>query len=94
MSEFEKGIHQMFDHIWECEIDHPIFQDTVGELMSAVIQLYESTKPTIDLVRCAECKRVREDGGHANCNGYLYCRKWKTLVDEDCYCSWGEREGE
>ena len=50
--------------------------------------------PSIDLIRCAECRRVREDGGHANCNGYLYCRKWKTLVDEDGYCSWGEREGE
>lgn len=50
--------------------------------------------PGIDIVRCGECRRVREDGGHANCNGYLYCRKWKTLVDEDGYCSWGEREGE
>jgi hypothetical protein len=50
--------------------------------------------PSIDIVFCKECKRVREDGGHANCGGYLYCRKWKTLVDEDCYCSWGEREGE
>ena len=50
--------------------------------------------PSIDIVRCGECRKVREDGGHANCNGYLYCRKWKTLVDEDCYCSWGEREGE
>ena len=50
--------------------------------------------PSIDIVRCKECRRVREDGGHANCNGYLYCRKWKTLVDEDGYCSWGEREGE
>ena len=50
--------------------------------------------PSIDIVRCRECRRVREDGGHANCNGYLYCRKWKTLVDEDGYCSWGEREGE
>ena len=50
--------------------------------------------PSIDLVRCAECRKVREDGGHANCGGYLYCRKWKTLVDEDSYCSWGEREGE
>ena len=48
----------------------------------------------IDIVRCGECRRVREDGGHANCGGYLYCRKWKTLVDEDGYCSWGEREGE
>ena len=50
--------------------------------------------PSIDIVRCGECRKVREDGGHANCNGYLYCRKWKTLVDEDGYCSWGEREGE
>lgn len=50
--------------------------------------------PSIDLIRCVECRKVREDGGHANCGGYLYCRKWKTLVDEDSYCSWGEREGE
>lgn len=47
--------------------------------------------PSIDLVRCVKCRRVREDGGHANCNGYLYCRKWKTRVDEDDFCSWGER---
>ena len=53
-----------------------------------------TSAPSIDIVRCGECRRVREDGGHANCNGYLYCRKWKTLVDEDGYCSWGEREGE
>lgn len=50
--------------------------------------------PTIDIVPCRECRRVREDGGHANCNGYLYCRKWKTLVNEDSYCSWGERRDE
>lgn len=38
--DFEKGLHDMFDHIWNCEIEHPMFQDTVGELMRAVIQLY------------------------------------------------------
>ena len=48
MSEFEKSLHQMFDHIWDCEIEHPIFQDTVGELMSAVIQLYESMRGADD----------------------------------------------
>ncbi len=59
------------------------------------IEAIEENEPTaIDIVRCGECRKVREDGGHANCNGYLYCRKWKTLVDEDGYCSWGEREGE
>ena len=37
----------MFDHIWDCEIDHPVYQDTVGELMEAVIQTYEKHKPTL-----------------------------------------------
>lgn len=49
MSEFEQNIHSMFEHIWECEIDHPCFQDTIGELMTAVIQCYEnlsSVQPT------------------------------------------------
>ena len=38
---FEKQIHAMFDHIWDCEIDHPVFQDTVGDLMAAVIQCHK-----------------------------------------------------
>ena len=42
---FENGLHDMFDHIWDCEIDHPAFQDTVGELMGAVIQLYKTIEP-------------------------------------------------
>ena len=44
-----------------------------------------------DVVGCTGCRYCKEQGGHANCGGYLYCRKWKTLVDEDSYCSWGER---
>ena len=40
---FEKGLHDMFDHIWDCEINHPVFQDTVGDLMRAVIQLHNNT---------------------------------------------------
>lgn len=38
--EFKNGLLEMFSSIWDCEIDHPAFQDTVGELMSAVMQLY------------------------------------------------------
>lgn len=44
------------------------------------------------VVNCIDCRLCSERGGHANCNGYLYCRKWKTLVDESCFCSWGERK--
>jgi len=47
MSDFVKEIHNMFDHIWDCEIDHPVYQDTVGELMEAVIQTHEKHKPTL-----------------------------------------------
>lgn len=43
--DFEESIHKMFDHIWDCEIDHPMFQDTVGELMTAVLQAYNKARP-------------------------------------------------
>lgn len=37
--EFKDGLLKMFSSIWECEIDHPMFQDTIGELMDGVMQL-------------------------------------------------------
>lgn len=54
MDDFEKQIHAMFDHIWDCEIDHPVFQDTVGELMGAVIQCYKSLPSAQPEVRFEE----------------------------------------
>ena len=38
--EFKSLLLGMFDSIWDVEIDHPIFQDTVGELMEGVLQAY------------------------------------------------------
>ena len=72
MSSFEEGIHQMFDHIWDCEIDHPIFQDTVGELMQAVFQAYDSIKP-MKWIPCSE--RLPEAGVSVivtSKGGYVY----------------------
>ena len=43
-------------------------------------------------VKCKECKYIKEVGGHANCDGYLLCRKWHRAVDAEDYCSWGEHE--
>ena len=62
--------------------------------MPSFLDILEMIKeaPTIDIVNCINCRRCSERGGHANCNGYLYCRKWKTSVDESCFCSWGERK--
>ena len=44
MDNFEKMIHEMFDHIWDCEIDHPIFQETVGDLMKDVIEAHKKAQ--------------------------------------------------
>ena len=79
---------------WICvdDICIPSDENDWEELVAFADKIAE--QDSIELICCGECRKVREDGGHANCNGYLYCRKWKTLVDEDGYCSWGEREGE
>ena len=45
----------------------------------------------VEVILCTDCRYCKEQGGHANCDGYLYCTWHKTLVDESCYCSWGER---
>lgn len=44
MDNFEKMLHEMFDDIWDCEIDHPLFQDTVGDLMKAVIEAHKKAQ--------------------------------------------------
>ena len=41
MSDFKQMIQDMFSSIWDCEIDHPMFQETVGELMTAAIHAHE-----------------------------------------------------
>ena len=41
-NEFKSLLLGMFDSIWDVEIDHPVFQDTVGELMEAVLQAYSN----------------------------------------------------
>lgn len=38
--EFKSLLLGMFDSIWDVEIEHPVFQDTVGELMEGVLQAY------------------------------------------------------
>ena len=69
MDNFEKMLHEMFDHIWDCEIDHPIFQDTVGDLMKAVIaaqQLqYEEKRERLQLLEVAEAAPQEQSSGAA-----------------------------
>ena len=45
MTEFEQMLRAKFSSIWDCDINHPMFCDTVGELMDTVIQAYEKCIP-------------------------------------------------
>lgn len=47
--------------------------------------------PSIDIVRCAECMWRDKDN-----QGEYYCMYVKGMADinDDSFCSWGEREGE
>ena len=47
--------------------------------------------PSIDIVRCGECKYCKHRVDFKN----DYCiQHSKVLYSTDGYCSWGEREGE
>ena len=93
MSDFVKEIHNMFDHIWDCEIDHPVYQDTVGELMEAVIQTYEKHKPTLgtNLAEVGKDCISRQQaidalcgelcGGHHDCEFYPTCNEIHTIIE-------------
>lgn len=39
---------------------------------------------------CVECRYCSEQGGHANCGGYLYCKRQRMMVTESSGCTWGE----
>ena len=50
MDNFEKMLHEMFDDIWDCEIDNPLFQDTVGDLMKDVIEAHKKARLDDDCI--------------------------------------------
>ena len=43
------------------------------------------TVDAMKVVRCRECKKKRCE------HGYLWCFKWDEQVQEDDFCSYGER---
>lgn len=53
---FERLLHEMFDHIWDTKIDHPVFDDTVGDLMAAVLEAFDKVQPESEpqWVSCSE----------------------------------------
>ena len=54
-------------------------------------QGYIDSAPSIDIVRCGECKYYDdEDYGEPT----RYCTLHESAVEADDFCSYGEREGE
>ena len=41
-----------------------------------------------DVVRCKDCKRYESDGG-----ALMTCTLTDMIVDDNCFCWWGERKG-
>ena len=50
--------------------------------------------PSIDIVRCGECKRAFDAEGEIICNHLSGMVGLNVVVKADDYCSYGEREGE
>ena len=77
MDNFEKMLHEMFDDIWDCEIDHPLFQDTVGDLMKAVIEAHKRAQLDFDIT--VKIDKAYDDGYDT---GYLQgINDW---INDDC----------
>ena len=54
-----------------------------------------TSAPSIDIVFCENCRECVEKGVGVDCPsgyGYLYCRRKKSVVNEDDYCSWGKEK--
>lgn len=47
--------------------------------------------PTIDIVRCKECKHCQYEVIEETMPIYIYCDLWKGETEWDSYCSYGER---
>ena len=78
---------------YEDELEYPYASDDLEEYKDDARLLIEDA-PSIDLVFCEECRECVEKGVGVDCPsgyGYLYCTRKKSVVDEDDYCSWGER---
>ena len=64
--------------------------DCKDEYIDRVLRAIDSL-PTIDIVRCGECKCCRDEFIEEYMPLYIYCEKWNHETDFDGFCSAGER---
>ena len=59
----------------------------INDIVQRIIE--EADEDSVKFTRCTDCTECVEQGGHANCAGYLFCRRERKLVTETDGCSWG-----
>lgn len=84
-------LKQSIDNCFICNIcpDKHIFCSYDCDFPDVVTPKWEmliNAQPSIDLVRCKECKHWVSDGG-----AIMFCEHTDVPTDADDYCSWGER---
>lgn len=85
---FANQIHAMFDHIWDCEIEHPVFQDTVGDLMQAVIQAYHNAAQPEEKTRADRIRAMPDEELAAFIEDIAPHDEWSFWLDGKTWLDW------
>lgn len=75
-------------------IDADAYEQKMNDYYPKFWKTVLNEQPSIDIVFCEDCRDCVEKGVGVDCPsgyGYLYCRRKKSVVNEDDYCSWGVR---
>jgi hypothetical protein len=59
-----------------------------------IAKMIIDSAPSIDIVRCKECKWQSVVTDDEEGTSYYMCGVWANATDENVFCSYGEREGE
>ena len=68
-------------------IDADALRANINTIFWAEIGKIIESAPSIDIVRCAECKYWQSDGG-----AMMFCEQVDIPTDANDFCSYGERK--
>ena len=66
------------------------FDDEDGKSFDFVPKEFIDNAPTVNAVEVVRCKECKHLGNRRK--GNLWCNDWCTIVSEDDFCSWGEKD--
>lgn len=93
IAELQKDEERFDKEAEDCRKNSRNYTDCYMQAMSsradgirdAIVEVYNA--PSIDIVRCKECKHWTSD------SMMMICGQTLMPKEDDDYCSWGEREG-